>query len=240
MLIPQPTSPPPPFVVAPGPQVPEDGVPLSPAPWQLSARGIIVVFHADPRFAEVLPPAQRDRYRGGVPVLMAVRYLSSDVGPYDEVLLIPGKLDFGGDSYYSISHSAVSTLTSVVNGRRNWGIPKELAALQLETAGRRLTMRGEREDGFGAEIVAEGCGLPFPVTTALLPGTLAHERAGRVLVTRLTARGWALRARLQRLELRGPFLPSLDWATVALTATVDRVHLQFPVAEVRQGNKTTA
>ena len=219
---------------SPQPQPAEPQVPLSPAPWQLLARGIIVVFRPDARFAAVLPEAQRHRYRGGVPVLMAVRYLSSDVGPYDELLLVPGKLDFGGDAFYSISHIAVSTVASVVNGRRNWAIPKELATLRVEAKGRRLELRGERDDGFRAAIAAEGCGLPFPLTTAILPNTLAQERAGRVYVTRLQARGWGLRARLERLELGGPFFPSLEWATVALAATVDRVHMSFPVAEVRQ------
>jgi hypothetical protein len=212
----------------------EPPVPLSPAPWQLVARGVIVLFRPEPRFAEVLPPALRPRYRGGVPVLMAVRYVSSDVGPYDELLLIPGKLDFGGDAMYSMTHIAVNSLASVVNGRRNWAIPKELATLKVEADGRKLDLRGEREDGFGAEIAAEGYGLPFPLTTAIMPNTLAHERAGRVYVTRPQARGWARRARLDRLELRGPFFPGLDWATVTLAATVDRVHMQFPVAEVRQ------
>jgi hypothetical protein len=209
-------------------------VPLSPAPWQLVGRGIIVLFRPDERFAGVLPRAQQDRYRGGVPVLMAVRYLSSDVGPYDELLFVPGRVDFDGEALYTISHIAVSTLASVVNGWLNWAIPKELAGLRFDNHGRRYSLRGERADGFSAEIVAEGGGLPLPLTTAIMPHTLGQERDGRLYVTRLKARGWALRARLDRLDLAGPFLPALDWATVCMTVTVDRVHMHFPVAEVRE------
>ena len=214
-------------------------VPVSPAPWQLLARGIVLLFRPDERFATLLPPAARHRYRGGVPALMALRYLASDVGPYDELMLIPGLVAFDGRPLYSVSHVASSTLASVVNGRLNWGIPKELAPLQFENRGRQLALRGERPDGFAVEVVAEGGGLPFQLAHASLPTEIGQERDVRLFVTHPSVTGWALRARLQRLSITGPSLPSLDWATVGVALTVDRVHLHLPAAEVRPlGGKT--
>lgn len=64
------------------------------------------------------------RFHGGVGAIMLVRYDSRPVGPYDELLYIPGLFSRGeGNSlvyYYSITRIWVSTEASVVNGRSNW------------------------------------------------------------------------------------------------------------------------
>ena len=99
------------------------------------------------------------RYHGGFGVVLVVRYESSDgastvllssttsqraatpavdadtlpslaVGPYDELMIIPGLFsrpgkDGGEPSYaLAITRIYVSTVASVANGRRLWGIPK--------------------------------------------------------------------------------------------------------------------
>jgi len=70
-------------------------------------------------------------FDGGSGMIQLLRYTESPVGPYEELLLIPGAFKSPSGvqpkSAARITRIYVSTLASVVNGRRNWNIPKTLA-----------------------------------------------------------------------------------------------------------------
>ncbi|KAH7096498.1 hypothetical protein BKA62DRAFT_719486 [Auriculariales sp. MPI-PUGE-AT-0066] len=71
---------------------------------------------------------QEGRFVGGLGMVWVVRYTESPVGPYDELIYIPG--DFvcpDGTTSPRITTIYVSSPESVWNGRRNWNIPKHLA-----------------------------------------------------------------------------------------------------------------
>ncbi|KAH7338332.1 hypothetical protein B0J17DRAFT_662121 [Rhizoctonia solani] len=74
-------------------------------------------------------------YQGGLGTIQLIRYHSSPVGPYDELLYVPGQMNYKvGDSSVSglsITRIYVSSFASVVNGRRNWNIPKRLARFEF-------------------------------------------------------------------------------------------------------------
>lgn len=94
-------------------------IPELPAPWNLTGTGLIMVLK-------------------GQRLLMVVDYQTADCGPYQELLYIPGKALFGGQKRYTISDIYVSTMASVVNGRRNWGIPKIQADFKRTENGARV------------------------------------------------------------------------------------------------------
>jgi hypothetical protein len=102
----------------------------APAPWTLTGQVAYLFLHgsrsAQEAFNENPDPIQSP-FRGGVGGMMLIRYTDSPVGPYDELLFFPGYYQFGDTTYYRISQIYVSSLDSVVNGRRNWGVPKKLA-----------------------------------------------------------------------------------------------------------------
>lgn len=66
---------------------------------------------------------------------MVLRYTESPVGPYDELLIIPGAFDsppFSDDKENPrVTRIYVSTLASVINGRKNWNTPKHLARFEF-------------------------------------------------------------------------------------------------------------
>ncbi|KAL2867802.1 uncharacterized protein BJX67DRAFT_352280, partial [Aspergillus lucknowensis] len=68
---------------------------------------------------------------------MIVRYEDSEVGPYDELILIPGRAvnPHTGKAEMRISTIYVSTDASVWNGRRNWNIPKQRAVFDFQPVG---------------------------------------------------------------------------------------------------------
>ncbi|KAL4790594.1 hypothetical protein BDV19DRAFT_382246 [Aspergillus venezuelensis] len=68
--------------------------------------------------------------------VMIVRYEETDVGPYDELIFIPGRAvnpnsEIGARDM-RISTIYVSTDASVWNGRRNWNIPKHRAIFDFK------------------------------------------------------------------------------------------------------------
>ncbi|GAA5944914.1 hypothetical protein JCM3775_001100 [Rhodotorula graminis] len=142
-------------MAAPAPQA----IPVCSAPWSLTGEGWILPLFT-PFSKEPIPlpsgayaPLERgskadlsERYHGGFGVVLVVRYESSNVGPYDELMIIPGLFSHpgkdggGGEPSYAlaITRIYVSTVASVANGRREWGIPKHRAVFdfQISSSGR--------------------------------------------------------------------------------------------------------
>ncbi|MFT2720651.1 hypothetical protein ACMT4L_11660 [Deinococcus sp. A31D244] len=210
-------------------------------PWTLRGAGLVAVFGA----------------RG---VLMLVRYASSPVGPYDELLWAEVRGSPVG-LRPTVTRIVVSTEASVVWGRRNWGIPKELAAFQWSGAG--LVggpdgWHGEggqvRVTGAGGEMLAHlgfrAGGPRLPVWTGAVPGawrTLAQPNLtpepdaagprGTLLPTVLTtvqARGQVQAARLSVVQ--GAFHPALMDSRPLLTLAAPEFRMVFPVPRVVRAN----
>lgn len=72
-------------------------------------------------------------FKGGLAIAQVYRYLESPVGPYDELIIVPGKYTNPVDAkeYARISRIYVSSERSVYNGRKNWNIPKHLARFRF-------------------------------------------------------------------------------------------------------------
>ena len=105
-------------------------VPRFPAPWSLRGHAWMVALRlpaGDPARTAFVPADLRATVKSAFSVLMCVVYDEAPCGPYRELLFIPGTMDFGDARHPSISRILVSTWESVVNGRSNWGIPKDRA-----------------------------------------------------------------------------------------------------------------
>lgn len=206
-------------------------------PWTLRGAGLVAVFGA----------------RG---VLMLVRYASSPVGPYDELLWAEVR-DSPVGLRPTVTRIVVSTEASVVWGRRNWGIPKELAAFGWSGSGliggsdgRRGEGGQVRVTGAGGEMLAHlGFRVGGPrvlVWTGVVPGawrTLAQpdltpepdadaDAAGprRTLLTTVQARGRVQAARLSAVQ--GAFHPALMDSRPLLTLAAPEFRMVFPVPRV--------
>ncbi|KAK7420992.1 hypothetical protein QQZ08_010166 [Neonectria magnoliae] len=73
---------------------------------------------------------------GGLSMIQILRYKDSPVGPYDELLVVPGSFDYTRDDPQGkkqtrrnprISRIYVSQKHTCYNGRKNWNVPKHLA-----------------------------------------------------------------------------------------------------------------
>ena len=219
-------------------------VPIRPAPWDLRGSGWIVALKLRPDASAhdaFLPRDLVGRGRSLASYLMFVDYAESGCGPYRELLFIPGAFPFGdGRRHLSISRIVVSTWDSVVNGRNNWGIPKDRADFEVEHGG-----AGGREDC--VRVTSEGrelCELrlgalrfapPLPVPVALLPvalRTLAQRFRGHTYYYAPEARGRVRPGRLLSWRFDPALFPDLAAAAVLAAVKVDSFRMRFPVAKI--------
>ncbi|QRW20727.1 hypothetical protein RhiXN_05716 [Rhizoctonia solani] len=103
-----------------------DGVTESLPPWTLQAEAwwilptIPLPWHAKELPRGALDTGEIDKFQelqatfqGGLGTIQLIRYHSSPVGPYDELLYVPGQMNYK------------------IGGRRNWNIPKHLARFEF-------------------------------------------------------------------------------------------------------------
>jgi len=214
----------------------------APAPWTLSGCGYITAIRCDSDFLDedcFLEPEQVPSRRGRIAYMMLVDYTDSPVGPYQELLFIPGRVaTMSGAWRWTISRIFVSTEASVSNGRENWGIPKELADFDVhyDTTGRGCDEFQVARDGHTfARMSFRPWGFSMPVTTRILPAsmcTLVQAWRGREFVFAPEASGRAGPAKMAECAIDPDVFPDLTRGTVLTCLQVPDFTMTFPVARI--------
>lgn len=214
-------------------------VPAAPAPWRLDGAGWILLLRlpeAARRDLRHLPGELAERPLGGPSLLMVVDYASSPAGPYRELLFMPGRFELpGGGRAWSVTRIYVSSWKSVVNGRRNWGIPKDLARFERTAAGRGERLTISVGDRIAASLELKGYGPALPVSASLLPAglrQLVQYHGGQRFELTPGGAGRARPARAIRLDSDPELFPDLAGARVLAGFQVPRFKLGFPVASI--------
>lgn len=210
---------------------------IAPPPWKLTGEGVVLLYHFPEAFHRqygFMEDYQQEGYKGGIGAVMLVEYKTADVGPYFELLYIPGFFKIGGKFTFSISRIFVSTYDSVWNGRRNWGIPKEQADF---TAIRRPN--GERlyEVEVNGKLIFEAQVNPWspriPFSNKLVPFTrIVQQLQDQLLMTRPTASGHMRLASLRRVAADPGFFPPLQQLKPLATLSIPDFLMTFPVPEL--------
>jgi len=208
-------------------------------PWELNGYGYIILYRFDRDFvreAGRVPDVLMENYRISIGAVMLVDYTKSPVGPYRELLFIPGRFQVGRRRYYHISKIYVSTQASLENGQENWGIPKELADFTVEddpddVRVKRWTVA---KDGTAFLRATTQAGLlRLPVNSILnpFPTTLVHarERDGALLTVDPYGGGtMSFAASLLDIEVDGAHFPDVsDEKPLGVLESVN-FHMTFP------------
>lgn len=211
---------------------------IYPAPWTLIGKGYILLYKFPKKFVEqktTLPKFLKGHFTGGFGALMLVDYSTSNAGPYGELLLIPGKFTHQGKKFNTISNIYVSTMESVVNGRRNWGIPKELARFSFQKTDSHTEMvRVFSEETYIAEFTLETGKLPFPVNTRLLPFPLVQYHEGSYYYTTFQGSGTGKLAKLKDIRINSSLFPDISEFKPLLAIQVEPFKITFPVATIKK------
>lgn len=201
----------------------------SPPPWQLSGEGIILIFKFKKNWVEnfgLLPKHLEGKFKGGLGYVMLVNYEKTPVGPYHELLIIPGK--FRKIKKQAITKIYVDTEVSTQNGRNNWGIPKETLPFTWEKEQGKDIIQIKSGDQviFSTEITHSG--LPFPVTTSLLPISLCQIWNKVKYYTKPSGYGWGKLAKIKSLDLDPTFFPDIRDIKPLLAMKISPFHIKFP------------
>lgn len=216
------------------PTTPQESRLEVPPPWRLRGRGHILLYRFSPDWlqpiAASLPNLIVGR-RGNLGAVMLVDYRDSPVGPYRELLLIPGRINTEQGAYYSISHICVSSPASVASGRANWGIPKFLAEIQIDHRQRTIHYRVGPIGQPWADIRIRSGRVPVPFATHWVPRswrTLWQALEGEVRLT--TPQGWGRVSpgRLLSARVDSALFPDFSKQRPLVTLAVQGFTLDFP------------
>ncbi len=206
---------------------------ITPAPWDLSGMGIMHFFWGARRI---------DTFSGkevsGLGGFIIARYDTSPVGHYNELLYIPGRHKINGKSSFFISKIYVDSQDSVVSGQANWGIPKELAEIDIEEGKGKVSVKAKiNGHSFFEASIASG-GFSFPITTKIIPIPLHQDWQGSYYYTKFVGNGKGRFGSLQLSNVDGSlFADTAEFRSLS-TIIVDPFKLTFPLAETKSHDLT--
>ncbi|MEQ8677868.1 MAG: acetoacetate decarboxylase family protein [Aggregatilineales bacterium] len=211
-------------------------------PWELRGDGFILIYRFPEAFIRRdgnVPRFLSDKFAGGWGTVMLMDYHTSPVGAYRELLFVPGVFDVGRRWTYSVTKIYVSTMASVVNGRENWGIPKQLADFELKQCPDNRQHISVSVDGnpfFSASLRVSAPRLP--VTTRLLPFRPAliqqstDQPEATILLTKPTGSGWVRTAKIETLTVDNTYFPNIEPFKPIVTINVANFTANFPIPKV--------
>ncbi|MGM0641262.1 MAG: acetoacetate decarboxylase family protein [Thermotogota bacterium] len=204
------------------------------APWNLKGRGYILIYKFNKNFVQnecFLPPFLNYSFRGGFGAIMLIDYHESNVGPYQELLFIPGKFDYNGRKSYSITKIYVSSMESVVNGRENWGIPKQLANFNFNDDFSKISVDVEGIDIFNFN--ADYSSFKFPISTKLLSFPLIQRYNKKDFYTKFSGKGKARFAKINDLRSNPTLFPDVRNQKRLFSIRIEDFNITFPKANIQ-------
>jgi hypothetical protein len=201
----------------------------SPAPWELHGEGIILVYKFPKEWVEnhgQLPNYLKGKFKGGLGYVMLVNYEKSPVGPYHELLIIPGK--FRKSRKQAITKIYVDSEASTQNGRANWGIPKETLPFVWEKNGEEDLIRIKDGNKIVFACDVKAWGIPFPTSTSFLPINLEQTWNKIHFLTQPTGSGRAKLAKIKNLKVDPDYFPDISKLKPLFAVKIKPFHITFP------------
>lgn len=209
----------------------------APPPWTLKGNGYIFICHFPKVFVKeqgFLADYQRDRFSGDfVGTVMLVDYETSAVGPYRELLFVPGRMKFDKKKLFSISKIYVSSQDSVENGVANWGIPKEMADFKItKSTEKEAVIEVSLAGKTFFKVHLKSGNFSFPITTKFFPLKLAQKHGNDLLITNSPASGKASFAKLLDIQVESSFFPDIAQIKPLSILAVRDFEMTFPEPQV--------
>lgn len=212
-----------------------------PPPWNLKGQGFLIPFLGKKEALlekGFIADEDKQNFRGGLGAIMVVNYESSNVGPYYELLFIPG--DFYFEKYpkklfKKITKIYVSTNISIQEGRLNWAIPKEFANFSWENFQNKSKISVEtesKESILNVELKRKF--FSFPLTTKIYPVTLLQKSdSGKLISTQFAGHGSGKICSILNWKANENLFINLDSISkFSFALSADVFNIIFPIPEI--------
>ena len=213
------------------------------APWTLTGNGYILLYKFPKSFVKengFLLPESNLEFTGGFGTIMLVDYHASDVGPYRELLFVPGMFQYGDKKHYSITKIYVSSTSSVINGQENWGIPKEFAHFTIEETGHNQEHIQIKRDGKTFfDMTIRSNSMKFPINTHWLPvpHKLVQPWNDKTYITQPDGKGKTSFATIENLTIDSQFFPDISQIKPLAVIRATNFELTFPIPTIFTSEK---
>lgn len=215
-----------------------------PPPWNLNGEGFIIPFlgsKSDLIQKGFIAEEDKESFRGGLGACMLVNYSSSNVGPYFELLFIPGDFEYSSPTnkrnlFKKITKIFVSSEDSIREGIRNWAIPKEYANFtwtKKKKSTNIIVRSKEKNLILDAEFTKKF--ISFPVSTKLYPVSLLQksENSKQFINTEFQGSGMAKFASLNKWEVDEKYFVNLSAISrIKFNLSIDKFNIIFPLPRV--------
>jgi hypothetical protein len=204
------------------------------APWNLKGRGYILIYKFNKEFVQnecFLPPFLNYSFKGGLGNIMIMDYFESNVGPYQELLFIPGKFNYNNKKNYSITKIYVSSMESVVNGRENWGIPKQLANFNFNDDFSKISVDIEGINIFNLEANYGSFKIPF--SKKLFSFHLIQRFNKKDYFTNFFGKGKVRFAKVKNFCSNPTFFPDVKDQKRFFSLRLEDFNITFPKANIQ-------
>lgn len=206
-----------------------------PPPWKLYGEGFLIPFLSDKKRnleQGFIRPEDKNNFVGGLGACMLLNYATSNIGPHQELLFIPGDFKHKGKTYKKITKSYVSSHDLIKVSKSNWGIEREFASFEWLTKNNTSDIRVAFDDKLILEAKIHKRFLYFPITTKLFPVHFLQKAEDCYLHTRFSGHGKAKVATIQNFETNPDYFPNIKKAGILRFAFgIDQMHTNFPAAD---------
>jgi hypothetical protein len=204
------------------------------APWDLTGEGIIVPFLSKDFSKEkgFLSDEDLSSFKNGLGAIMLVNYQKSNVGPYFELLYIPGNFSYKEKNVKRITKIYVSSKLSIEHGRRNWAIPKEFADFTWDNSnGISVEVKIGNETIF--QLKGSYGFFPFPIHTFFYPVELLQKAENHYLSTSFKGSGIGKFFKIESLKSNSIYFPEVTEISKIIFPSfyISPFKIQFPVAK---------
>lgn len=211
----------------------------APAPWLLTGHGMVLLYHFPGSFVEqygFLEPYQEVAFKGWVGAVMLNCYQTANVGPYYELIFIPGLFFFKMRLSFSISKIYVSSTDSAWHGQQNWGIPKELADFKVTNLpdGSQIVEVGPPAPGqYFFRIHVKKWGWPLPFTSQLIPlNRIIQQSSADLLLTKPRVRGQVQFCTVEHILVNPRFFPPINQLKPLASFYLPQFKMVFPAPKI--------
>lgn len=203
------------------------------APWRLKGKGFAFYYQFDKNFIldkTFLPNNFKSSGFGTMGVVMLINYTDSPVGEFNELLIAPAKFDTSGIRKYYISKSYVDSKEAMAAGRKNWGIPREMARFDWKENGDITNIKVFKEEFEFFDISIRTGTYHIPINTTLFPINLYQEIDGEGFHVNPGGKGVGKPARIIEGHAEEELFPNIFDYRTSMAIKVDPFNFLFPEA----------